>query len=282
MDTATLKEVFNQPIVQVAFTILGILIVQILVREIISRLMKHAVRSKKYQNRVDEKKRRETLTGILQTLSAVAIWTVGVFIIFGELNVNLAALATGAGIIGLVVGIGAQSTVNDLLGGLFIIMENQYRVGDVVTLTTGGTEISGVVEDITIRITRLRDLDGNLHTLRNGLTTVVTNRTFDFANVNIDITVAYDADIDTVERVVNEVGAKLAAEEKWMKRIKEPIAFVRVDGFEESGVRIKALGKVQPAAQWEVAGEFRRRIKRAFQTEGIVIPYKQVVVHNAK
>ena len=279
MDYVLLKEIINSPAVQVCLTLLAVLVLQFVSRHAIERIVKHSVRSHKYVTRLDGQKRANTLTNVFQTAAAVALWIVGVFVILSQLHVNIAALMTGAGLIGVIVGFGAQSAISDFLAGMFILAENQYRVGDIVTLTVASKEISGVVEDITIRITRLRDLDGNLHIVRNGLTTTITNLTFNYANVNVDVRVAYESDIDTVERVINEVGAAMAEDEKWSKVIKEPIAFLRVDGFEESAVRVKALGKVEPATQWDVAGEFRRRLKKAFEKSGISIPLHQIVVH---
>ena len=279
MDYALLKEIITSPAVQVCLTLLAVLVLQFVSRHAIERIVKHSVRSHKYLSRIDEQKRANTLTNIFQTATAVALWIVGVIVILSQLQVNIAALMTGAGLIGVIIGFGAQSAISDFLAGMFILAENQYRVGDIVTLTVASKEISGVVEDITIRITRLRDLDGNLHIVRNGLTTTITNLTFNYANVNVDVRVAYESDIDMVERVINEVGLAMSEDEKWGKAIKEPIAFLRVDGFEESAVRVKALGKVEPAMQWDVAGEFRRRLKKAFEKSGITIPFPQVVVH---
>ncbi len=282
MDYTLLRDIVTEPLIRICLTVLGVLIVQLVLRQTIGHIVERAVRGHRYHSHLDEEKRERTLTTIFRTASAVVVWAIGTIIILSQMHVNITALITGAGLLGVIFGIGAQSAISDFLSGMFIIAENQYRVGDIVTLTASGKEISGVVDDITIRITKLRDLDGNLHTVRNGLTTIVTNRTFGYANVNIDISVAYSSDVDTVERVINEVGAAMAKDERWAEHIKEPIAFLRVDGFEASAVRIKALGKVEPAMQWDVAGEFRRRIKKAFEKESIVIPFQQVVIHDSK
>lgn len=283
----TISTIFDNPAAQVAATIITATVLQIIVRHTIGRIVQRAVGGykhvgKTYSTKIDEEKREHTLTALFRTATAVVIWTVAIVIILWQLQVNLAALMTGAGLIGIVVGFGAQQAIRDFLAGIFILVENQYRVGDIVTLRTAGTDVSGVVEDITIRITRLRDLDGNLHIVQNGAANIVTNRTFDYANVNIDIGVAYDSDVDHVEKTMNRVGADMAADDTWREHIVEPIKFLRVDNFDESSVRIKALGKVVPAMQWDVAGEFRRRIKKAFEKEGITIPFPQVVVHKPK
>ena len=192
------------------------------------------------------------------------------------------ALATGAGLLGAIIGFGAQDSIRNILSGIFIIAENQYRIGDIVSLRVASKDVSGTVEDVSIRITRLRDLDGNTHIIPNGSIMVTSNLSFDFANVNIDVGVGYEADIDHVEKVINMVGKKLAEDEQWKQHIFEPIQFLRVDAFDESSVRVKALGKVEPAQQWGVAGEYRRRLKKAFEKESIKIPYNQVVIREGK
>lgn len=273
---------FGNAAVQIALTLLAAVLLQLVSNKLIRRLVHSLVHRHNHHSRADERKREKTLVTMLHTTSSVVIWITASIIILTELNVNVAAILTGAGVVGIIVGFGAQSTIGDILAGMFIIIENQYRVGDIVTLSASGKEISGVVEDITIRITRLRDLDGNLHTVRNGLTTIVTNQSFGYANVNIDTKVAYSSDIDFVEKIVNQVGNDLAEDEQWQRHIKEPIGFMRIERFDDSGITVKALGKVEPAMQWDVTGEFRRRLKKAFEQNGITIPLPQVVVHTAK
>jgi len=244
----------------------------------IDSLVRRAVRSDKYANKAEEVKREDTLIAVFKPLSRALVWVVAGIVALGIFGVNLAALITGAGAIGLVFGIVAQSAFKDYIAGTYIILENQFRVGDVVLLA--GTT-SGVVEDITIRITKLRDLDGNLHFVRNGDAGVITNMTAEWANANIDIQVGWGADIDQVAELIDEVGAALAADEAWSDRIIEPVKFLRVDSFSGSAVTVKALGKTTPIDQWAVAGEFRRRIKVAFDRHGIERPYPQRVVREA-
>jgi small conductance mechanosensitive channel len=154
-------------------------------------------------------------------------------------------------------------------------MENQYRVGDVVCL--GDT--CGLVEDITPRITILRDLDGTVHHIPNGEITKASNLSKVFANVNINIGVSYSADLEKVISVINTVGKKLSSDPEWKENIIEPPQFLRVDDFADSAVVVKILGKTEPLKQWDVAGEFRKRIKLAFDKNNIEIPFPQRVVH---
>lgn len=266
---------------KIVITIVITFIIQSILHATIGRVVRRAVRSHKYESKAEEKKREDTLIRIFRTASAFMLWLVAIIVILAELNVNIAALLTGAGLIGVVAGIAAQNVIKNYLAGLYIIMENQYRVGDIITLSDiGGTNgTSGVVEDISIRATRLRDLDGTLHIVTNGTAAVITNRTFQYASPVLDIGVSYDADIDQVEKVINEVGQAMQKDAKWQDVILEPIQFLRVDSFNDSSVTVKAVGKVKPGEQWGVAGEFRRRVKQAFDKAGIEIPFPQVVVH---
>lgn len=277
-----MEKFFDYSLVQVITTIVVALTLQTILRNSIARVVRRTVRGHKFVNQIDEEKRAKTLITIFKTAISVIIWIVAIVVILWQLNVNIAALMTGAGVVGIVVGFGAQSAIRDFLAGIFVLAENQYRVGDIITLRPAGVEISGIVEDITIRITRLRDLDGNIHIVQNGSANAVTNMSFGFANVNVDVLVAYDSDVNKVEKVMNDVGCSMSDDPEWAGAIVEPIQFLRVDGFEDSGVRIKALGKVEPAMQWDVAGEFRRRLKDGFEKHGIKIPLPQVVVHQGK
>lgn len=248
---------------------------QFIIKAFLTSLIRRAVRSHKFESKEEERKREDTLVNIIGTALAIFLWIIGIVGLLAILHVNIAGLVTGAGLIGLVVALGGQSAIKDFVAGVFILLENQYRVGDVVTI--GG--FSGVVEKITLRITQLRDLDGHLHTVPNGSVDIITNRTFEWSNVNMNIGVSYDADIDKVARLINQTGAAMATEEDWRDSIIEPIIFLRLNGFGDSSVDVKALGKVRPGMQWRVAGEFRARLKKAFDKNGIEIPFPQRVMH---
>lgn len=268
--------------------VVGIVLVTLLLHKfsktIIERIVRRVVSRHHFEHKKDELQREDTLIGVLHTGVAIVLWITASLLVLDAVGVNLAALATGAGLFGIVIGLGAQSTIKDFLSGVFILLENQYRVGDIVTLSGGTTGLgtSGVVEDITLRITKLRDLDGNLHTVRNGEATIITNRTYKYSSVVVDITVPYESDITAVESLMNQVGKKIAAEEQWKKLMLEPISFLRVDAFTESGVTARAMGRVTPASQWEVAGAYRRELLSALKKAGVEVGLPQIVVHNAK
>lgn len=254
--------------VQILFTILILLLIQVVLRQALEKIIYRAISLNTYHTQKEAEQRAKTVVSMLQTALTFVLWVIGVIIILTILGINLAALLTGAGLVGVLIGFGAQSIVKDFLAGIFIILENQYRVGDVVKIN-GAT--SGVVDSITIRITKLRDMDGALHFIPNGQITMVSNMTMDFSNVNLDIDVPYNADIKKVEKVVNDLGKKLSAEPSWKEKIIEPIKFLRVNNYTETAVTIKVLGKVKPGKQWAVAGEFRRRLHAEFDKNDISI-----------
>jgi moderate conductance mechanosensitive channel len=268
---------------QILLTIAIVALAQIVIRASLARMVHRVVRGHKYETKAEELQREETLVRVFRTLSATALWTVGIIVILAELHVHFAALLTGAGLIGVIVGFGAQNVLKDLLAGIFVIMENQYRVGDIVSMSAGvNSPVSGVVEDISVRATRLRDLDGNLHIVPNGSAGIITNLSYKFAQVNINVNVGYRSDIDKVESIINSIGQDMAHDEAWERKIIDPIKFVRVDNFGDHGITVKALGKVKPGAQWDVASAFRRRLKVAFEKHGIEIGLPQIVVHETK
>lgn len=275
---------FDSTPARIASTIVVAILLQLFLRETLSPIIHRTVTRNERIDDAHVKKREDTLKRIFRTAYGAAIWVVAIIIILAELHINLAALATGAGIIGVVVGFGAQNTIRDILAGIFIIIENQYLVGDIVGLriSTGDAGIFGMVEDITIRVTRLRDLDGNLHTIPNGLAGVVTNMSYQFANANININVPYDTDLDKAKKAINRVGTEMAASDTWKALTIEPIQFYRVDSFNDYSVTLKALGKVVPPNQWNMSADFRDRIKLAFEKEGIKLAIPQMVVHESK
>ncbi|HJP95891.1 MAG TPA: mechanosensitive ion channel family protein [Candidatus Saccharimonadales bacterium] len=269
--------------VQIGITLLVAVLLQMLSRLPIDRFVRRVVvQSHRYHSAEEEKKREDTLISVFHTAFAVVIWTITLITILFEMRVNVAGLLTGAGVLGVVVSLGAKNAISDFLAGIFIIGENQYRVGDIVTLATSTSTVSGVVEDITVRITKLRDLDGYLHIVPNGSIGVVTNMTFQFANVNVDIPVAYEADVDKVVKIINQVGVSMVDDKEIGGDVVEPIQFLRVDNFEDSSMKVKALGKVRAGTQWDVAGDFRKRLIAAFDKHHVNIPYQQIVVHKSE
>jgi small-conductance mechanosensitive channel len=195
--------------------------------------------------------------------------------ILDEVGVAVAPVLAGFGIAGVAIGFGAQYLIRDLIAGIFIILENQYRVGDVVRVA----DIGGLVEEITLRKTVLRDLDGICHHVPNGEIKTASNFTRHFARVNLNVSVGYGTDLDHAISVIDRVGKELATDEKWRDVIKSPPKALRVDNLGDSGIDIKILGDVKPMEQWAVMGELRLRLKKAFDAEGIEIPWPHTKVY---
>ena len=221
------------------------------------------------------KKRADTLVSVLMGAGRILIVIVIVFMILSELDVPIAPVLAGFGIAGIAIGFGAQYLIRDLIAGIFILLENQYRVGDVAKVA----DISGSVEQVNLRKTVLRDLDGVVHHVPNGEIKVASNYTRHFSRVNLDVSVAYGTDLDQAMKVINRVGLELAADEQWAKVIRAAPQVLRVNKLGDSGIDIKILGEVKPLEQWKVMGELRLRLKKAFDAEGIEIPWPHTKVY---
>jgi moderate conductance mechanosensitive channel len=219
-------------------------------------------------------KRQKTLIMIFSGALRVFIYLAAIMMVVSELGINIGPVLAGAGILGVALGFGAQYVVRDFLAGLFIILENQYRVGDVICLD--GT--CGSVENIDLRKTVLRDLDGTVHFIPNGSVKKSSNLSKRFAKINLDVKVAYKEDLEKVIRVINKVGEDLANDPEWRDSITEAPKFLRVNDLADSGIVIKILGETEPLKQWGATGELRKRIKIAFDKEGIEIPFPQMSV----
>jgi small-conductance mechanosensitive channel len=223
---------------------------------------------------VEARKRLETLENLARQVIRIFVLLVASMMILAQLNVDIGPAIAGLGIAGIAVGFGAQSLVKDYFNGALIVAENQFSVGDVVTIAG----VSGVVEEFSLRRTTLRDLSGVVHTVPNGEITVTSNRTRVWARINEDVSVAYETDIDRATAVVNRVGEDLARDPEWGQHILEPPAVLRVQLLGDYGVTLKILGTVRAPEQWSVAGELRKRLLASFAREGIEIPYPHRVV----
>ncbi len=218
---------------------------------------------------VEYGKRIDTLHSITAFSLKAGIVTVGVFVVLGQIGINLGPILAAAGILGLAVGFGAQTLVQDVISGFFLLVEDQVRVGDVVQIGDKG----GLVERITLRLIVLRDVAGNVHYIRNGKVDVVTNMTKDFSRYVFDVGVAYREDTDRVVETLREIDEAMRADPDFGPRILEPIEILGVDRFDDSAVVIRARTKTRPSQQWLVGREFNRRIKRRFDELGIEIPF---------
>lgn len=261
--------------VRIAIIVALAVAVHQIAKRLIHRVVERGVIRGKRRPREELRKRAETMSSFLNQVVAAVVWVMAAFMILSELGVNIGPLLAGAGIVGIAIGFGAQSLIRDVLSGLFIIIENQYGKGDVVRIA----DIAGLVEEVNIRRTILRDLDGIVHVVPNGEIRVASNFTREYSRVNLNISVGYGEDLDHAIQVINRVGREMAEEEYWREAVLKPPEVLRVDNLGDSGIDIKILGDTKPIRQWEVMGELRKRIKKAFDEEGIEIPWPHTKVY---
>jgi len=252
-------------LLNILIIVLGAWVVRRVGTELARRLLKHIVRPDVYPTKSDREKRIKTLSSLTSGVIRLAVYMIAGLMIISELRPDYKAiLFTSAGLIGAVIGFGAQNLIKDLVSGIFIIMENQYRIGDEVSLvgSAGVGEVSGVVEDITIRTTVLRDLSGNVHHMPNGNIGVTTNKTLGYSRMNEDIIVAANTDIDKLARVIEKVGQDLARLPELENEVIEPPYMASVKGLSGEGVSVRVLAKTSPAAQWKIRSEFYKLLKK--------------------
>ncbi|HUM45410.1 MAG TPA: mechanosensitive ion channel family protein [Chitinophagales bacterium] len=264
--------------IKILFILLSVYLIRRAGKSFIVKAVRIAVVSDRYLSKEAEQKREDTLIRIFVTAFEILILTIGLLMTLQELGVVIGPILAGAGIVGLAFGFGGQYLIRDLISGLFIILENQYRIGDVVNLNDTG----GLVEDISLRMTTLRDLDGTVHHIPHGEIKKVANLSKYFARVNLNIGVSYNSNLEHVIEIVNRTGTEMAEDADWKDFILKAPQFLRVDDFADSAVMIKILGETKPLKQWDVTGELRKRIKIAFDQEGIEIPFPQRVIHQMK
>lgn len=261
-------------IVLVILLIVSLRLMRFLVRSL-SQILNKRIQKKDQRAIAETQKRINTLMGILRNISRIIIWGIFLMILLPKLGINIAPILAGAGIVGLAVGFGAQELVRDVISGFFILLEDQIRTGDVAIINGTG----GLVEDIELRTIILRDLSGNMHVFQNGKINTLTNMTKDWSAIVFDIGVAYKEDIDQVMKLMKKVGDHLKDDAEYGNLILEPIEVFGLDQFGDSALVIRARIKTQPIEQWKVGREYRRRLKIAFDQEGIEIPFPHQTVY---
>jgi small conductance mechanosensitive channel len=261
---------------RIAIVIVLGLVGYLITKRIVPRLIrKTIVLRMKEKPETTIKKRSKTISYVITNTIAVVIGIIVLFTILAELGVNIAPALASLGIVGLAVSFGAQGLIKDVINGLFILVEDQYGIGDVVRVAN----ITGLVEEVNLRRTVLRDLDGAVHYIPNGEIGVASNLTKEYSRVNMNVGVGYGEDIDKVIAVINQVCESLVNETEWKRKIIKTPQVLRVDALGDSAVEIKIVGDTRPSMQWEVMGELRRRIKIAFDKEGIEIPWPHMKVY---
>lgn len=224
---------------------------------------------------IDEVKRIDTLGRVFRYLASVVIVLVAVMLLLSEFGISIAPILATAGVLGIAVGFGAQSLVKDYFSGFFLLLEDQVRQGDVVQVA----DKSGLVEEVTLRYIRLRDYDGQVHYVPNGVVTTVTNLSRDFSCAVVDVGVAYREDVDAVMALMIEVGGEMRRDPIYGAKIVQDMEMAGVDRLADSAVVIRCRFVVRPLEQWAVRREYLRRLKQAFDRGGIEIPFPHMTLY---
>ncbi|HWA13820.1 MAG TPA: mechanosensitive ion channel family protein [Burkholderiales bacterium] len=247
---------------------------------IISRIVKRAILA--FRRRVaihlddrEAAKRAETLGRVFRYVASVVVWLIAVLVILAEVGVSVAPILGAAGVAGLAIGFGAQSLVKDYFTGFFLLLENQVRQGDVVRLG----DHAGLVEDVTLRFVQLRDYDGNVHFIPNGTIVTVVNMSRGYAQAVVDVRAPYREDIDRVANLMREVADSMRNDKDFGPRILDDFELAGVENLGDSAVVIRGRFRVAPLEQWNVKREYLRRIKYAFDQNGIEIPLPHLTVY---
>ncbi len=249
-------------------------VTNLFLRRIKPIMLKHMESGSDLDSRELEK-RLDTLLGILRSIIKVIIWVMVGMLVLRKIGIDIAPIIAGAGIVGLAVGFGAQELVRDFIAGFFMLLENQIREGDVAIVNGTG----GLVEHVGMRTIVLRDLSGVVHVFQNGKVNTLSNMTKNWSGMVFDIGVAYKEDTDKVAEVIQQVAEELRADPDFRDKILEPIEIFGVDGFGDSAVIMKARFKTVPIEQWAVGREYRRRLKKAFDEQGIEIPFPHRTIY---
>ena len=216
--------------------------------------------------------RAETIGALLASIASLAIWSLAGLSALGTLGLDLAPLIAGAGIVGVALGFGSQNLVRDFIPGIFMLLEDQYGVGDVIDAAAPTGVVRGTVEGVGLRTTRLRDVNGTLWHLPNGEIQRIGNSSQGWARALVDVEVAYSADLQDATRAIERVADDLWHDQHWTARLLEEPELWGVEELGPAGVRVRLVVKTRPLEQWSVARELRARIKAAFDRAGIEAP----------
>jgi moderate conductance mechanosensitive channel len=258
-------------LIRIAVIILVLVVIIIVVRIVSTRLKRYAAKNIP-DNKVDIRKRTYTVNSVISNFIIVTSVFIALLIIAGELNIQITPILASAGVLGIVIGFGAQSLIKDIINGLFILFEQQYQIDDIITIG----EVSGVVERVSLRTTVLRDLEGIVHYIPNGEIKTVGNRTQGWARALIEVGVHYSENVDNVTKVLQEVFDEILKDKDYKGFILERPTILGnggIDDLADSAVMFKIICKVVPPHQWDIARQLRKRIKKKFDEKGIEIPF---------
>jgi moderate conductance mechanosensitive channel len=276
----TVQELWDVWAIQTAVQVALVLLVAFVLTRLLRRITtKVGNKVSKETTPVRALQRTETLTRVLSSAGIVVIWVMSAFYILGAMGANLAPLLASVGIIGLAVGFGAQNLVRDVVSGFFILLEDQYGVGDIIEINQIA---SGKVETLTLRVTGMRALDGTMHFIANGEITHIANRSKDWARAVIDVGVAYKENSEKVRRTLEKVALSSKEDDELGRAMYAAPEILGVEMLGEYEVTWRMIVDTKPGKQWEVGRSLRERIKAAFDEDNIEIPFPHQVMISAE
>lgn len=258
-----------------AIKVIILLIVVKIVLKILNALIDRTIAKRVKTMSIKEERKIKTLMAVFRNILKYILYFIAIVIILDIFGVNTSSILATAGIGGLAISFGAQSLVKDIITGFFILFEDQYSVGDYVIIG----DYTGIVEEVGVRVTKLKDFSGELHIIPNGQITVVTNMGRGPMRSSVVVRIAYEEDIDKAIKVIEEVLDKI---KKANDSIIEGPSVLGVTSLGDSGVDITIVAKTKPMEQWALERQIRKAVKEAFDEEGIEIPYSKIVVYNGK
>ena len=261
-------------LILVVATIVALRFAQITVSAALGRLFDREIKEGTAQDvsAIELQRRRDTLDGLLNRSLRLIILIIAFLMGLQLLNLDIGPAIAGLGLLGLALSLGAQHLVRDYVAGAFVLIENQYAKGDVVSIAG----VNGSVEDISLRRTTLRDLDGTVHHVPHGLIETASNLTRGWSRLNLDVPVPYDTPLAGIQKVIDDAGTSLAQDPQWKAKVLEPPRALRIDRLGDMGMIIKVLGTVRAAEQWAAAGELRRLILEGCEREGLTLGWRTV------
>lgn len=260
---------------QVVLILVIALIVLFIARRGIRKLVSIRIQRPREEAPEELEKRTDTLSGVLFGLISVVVWVIAIVMSLGEFGVDITPLIAAIGVASLALGFAAQNIIRDYLYGFFIVMEDWYRIGEVVTVAG----ITGGVVDMNLRRTTLRDLDGTMHVIPNSNIALASNMARGWARINLNVGVAYKENVNRVWALLDEICQALKDDSKWGQYLITTPSVVRVDNLGDHAVEFKIMGDTKPGQQWDLMGELRKRIKTRFDEEKIEVPWPHTMVY---
>jgi len=260
---------------QVVLILVVVLIILFVAKRGIRKIVSSRIQIPREESPEELEKRTKTLSGVLNGVVSVIAWIIALVMILSEFGVDTTPLIASIGVASLALGFAAQNIIRDYLYGFFIVMEDWYRIGEVVTVAG----ITGGVVGMNLRRTTLRDVNGNMHVIPNSNIVLATNLAREWSRINYNIGVAYKENVNEVWRLLDEICQEFKNDSEWGAQMLTTPEVVRVDSLGDSAVELKIMGDTKPGQQWALTGELRKRIKNRFDQENIEIPWPHSMIY---